>query len=48
MTGVDKLQEGQKVSVQVEGETGGRSSANGKNGGSGSNAGAKKGGGKKQ
>ena len=48
MTGVDKLQEGQKVNAQVQGETGGRSSANGKIGGSGGNAAAKKGGGQKQ
>jgi multidrug efflux system membrane fusion protein len=48
MTGVDKLQDGQKVNAQVEGETGGRSGANGKTGGPGGSAGAKKGGGKKQ
>jgi multidrug efflux system membrane fusion protein len=50
MTGVDKLQDGQKVNAQVQGEAGGGSNANanGKSGGSGKNAGGKKGGGKKQ
>jgi membrane fusion protein, multidrug efflux system len=51
MTGVDKLQEGQKVNAQVQGETGGRggsAKAPGKSSGSASNAGGKKGGGKKQ
>ena len=57
MTGVDKLQEGQKVSAQVQGEqagSGGRASANGKSSAAssssagGKNAAGKKGGGKKQ
>ena len=53
MTGVDKLQDGQKVNAQVQGEQGGRggsTKATGKSGGSssGNNAGGKKGGGNKQ
>ncbi len=54
LTGVDKLQEGQKVTPQVQGEQGagrgGRAGAGGNPGGaaSGKGAGGKKGGGKKQ